>query len=362
MAGRVDLTPFEQAFSSAAGGNRLFVAGFVSTMPPSRDFVVRAYSVDTGELLWQDRVDRGSDEYALAVATDGATVWVSGNAGQNGDWLVRAYEAPTGLLLWEDIFDRAGGFDGVQNGALLFDNGILHVGGTGTVPATLRVDALSVSTRMRGPIVWQPWAGPMTPPVSGGLVEAASVAQPEGDVRGDLGCRIGNDAGPNPFPPGSLTGAVVVVDRGICAVHQKAANAAEAGAVAVIFVMLPGQQPFAFPGQTVDIPTVAIARERMTDLREFIAAGTQVVVTLNDEFAGAVEGIVRSYDGATGALVWQDRFDRGERFQQARAFATTANRVFMTGTSTSPIADEVVVRAYDSSTGALQWEHYTPGI
>ena len=39
---RFDLTPFEQAFSSAAGGNRLFVAGFVSTMPPSRDFVVRA--------------------------------------------------------------------------------------------------------------------------------------------------------------------------------------------------------------------------------------------------------------------------------------------------------------------------------
>ena len=365
---RFDASVFEQAFSSAAARGRLFVAGFVSTPDFSRDFVVRAYDAQTGALIWYDRVDRGSDDFALAVTTDGRTVWVSGNTraapGQpDVNWLVRAYEATSGELLWQDVFDRGGGFDAVQNRSLLAANGVVHVGGSSTTPATLRVDSPEASAGLRGPIVWQIWSRPMTPPASGALVEAASVAQPDGDARGDLGCRIGNDSGPSPFPAGSLAGAVLVVDRGSCAVSQKAANAAQAGATAVILVMLPDQRPLSFGGAEVDIPVVSIPHDEITDLRSSVDAGSPVVVTISDEFAGTAEATIRSYDALSGALLWQHDRDRGgPNPQQARSLAVTGRQLFVAGVASSPGAEEVALRAYHAKTGVLQWEHYTPGV
>ena len=61
-------------------------------------------------------------------------------------------------------------------------------------------------------------------------------------MRGDRGCRMGTILGRSPFPPASLSGAVLVVDwaPALCAVAQQAANAAAAGAIGVVGVMPPG--------------------------------------------------------------------------------------------------------------------------
>jgi outer membrane protein assembly factor BamB len=372
---RVDESLFEQAFSSAAGKGRLFVAGFVSASNFRRDFVLRAYDLSTGALLWSDRVDgnQGGDDFAVAVETDGKTVWAAGNITPvspfpDRDWLVRAYDAATGAVIWQDVFDHGGQrADGVQGRALLLNDGILHVGGSGATSAFLRVDAPPVEPAFRGPINWLPWSRRMSPPVSGSVVEASSVALPDGDVRGDVGCRVGNNAGPSPFPPGSLSGAVLVADipRGMgCPVQQVAENAAAAGALGVILVMPPGERALVFGSlASVPLPVVTIVHEAMIELRALLAAGTSVAVTLSDEFAGKDQAVVRSYDAASGTLIWQDAFDRGGRgLQQARSFAVSGKRLFVAGLSTSPVADEVALRAYDSATGVLEWEHYTPGV
>ena len=370
---RVDQSLFEQAFSSAAGKGRLFVTGFVSAGNFQRDFILRAYDLSTGALLWSDRVDgdRGGDDFAVAVVTDGDTVWAAGNitpiVGQPvRDWLVRAYDAATGALIWQDVFDHGGGPDGVQGRALLLNDGMLHVGGSGATPALLRVDTPTVEPAFRGPINWQRWSRPMSPPVSGPFVEASSIALPEGDVRGDRGCRLGNNSGPSPFPPGSLSGAVLVVDwaPALCPVAQQAANAAAAGAIGVAVVMPPGARAVLQGSTTiVPVPVVTIVHAPMIELRGLLAAGTAVSVTLSNEFAGTEQAIVRSHDAASGRLIWQDAVDRGGGGgQQARSFAVSGDQLFVGGVSTSPVAQEVSLRAYDSATGVLQWEHYTPGL
>jgi len=369
---RVDQSLFEQAFSSAAGKGRLFVAGFVSASNFQRDFILRAYDLNTGALLWSDRVDgdRGGDDFAVAVVTDGDTVWAAGTitpiVGQpDRDWLVRAYDAATGSVIWQDVFDHGGGVDGVQGRALLWSDGRLYVGGSGVTPSRLRVDAPAVEPQLRGPINWQRWSWPMSPAVSGPLVEASSIALPDGDIRGDRGCRIGNTSGPSPFPPGSLSGAVLVVDwaPALCPVAQQATNAAAAGAIGVVVVMPPGARAVLQGSTTsVPVPVVTIVHAPMIELRGLLAVGTRVTITLSDEFAGINQGIVRSYDAASGQLAWQDAFDRGgSGAQQARSFAVSGNRLFVAGVGTSPAAQEILLRAYDSASGLFHWDRVTPG-
>jgi subtilisin family serine protease len=76
-----------------------------------------------------------------------------------------------------------------------------------------------------------------------------------------------NAAGANPFAPGSLTGQIVLMDRGTCAVSFKVSNARAAGAIAAIVANNASQGPgeygpiFGFGGGTPDIPgyTVTLA-------------------------------------------------------------------------------------------------------
>jgi outer membrane protein assembly factor BamB len=128
----------------------------------------------------------------------------------------------------------------------------------------------------------------------------------------------------------------------------------------MVLVMQPGAQPVRFRFSiTVGIPVVVIAHTEMAALRAAVSAGTEVVVTIRDE---EQEGVVRAYNATSGALVWQDQFGRGGLgSQQARTFAIKAGRLYVGGATTTATADEVAVRAYDSRTGVLWWEHYTPG-
>ena len=73
---------------------------------------------DGGDLLWQDLVNvaDGQDE-ANALAVKGRAVFVAGNfddavsPASGFDWVVRAYDIKTGDVLWEDLFDVAEGTD-----------------------------------------------------------------------------------------------------------------------------------------------------------------------------------------------------------------------------------------------------------
>ena len=98
------------------------------------DFVVRTYAAISGDLLWGDLFDLARrDDEAYAVAIKGKQAFVAGrgtNAASNADFLVRAYAVRDGALLWQDQFDLAAGDD--EAVALAAMGKQVFVAGTGT--------------------------------------------------------------------------------------------------------------------------------------------------------------------------------------------------------------------------------------
>ncbi|MEI6083607.1 MAG: PQQ-binding-like beta-propeller repeat protein [Verrucomicrobiota bacterium] len=92
-------------------GTKAIAVGHVTNGAGDFDWLVRAYDLSTGNILWTRQLDKvAGDDAALAITGSGRAIYVSGyvgNAAGNEDWEVRAYDAGTGNLLWEDQFDFA---------------------------------------------------------------------------------------------------------------------------------------------------------------------------------------------------------------------------------------------------------------
>jgi hypothetical protein len=66
--------------------------------------------------------------------------------------------------------------------------------------------------------------------------------------------------------------------------------------------------------------------------------------------------IVRVYDRADGTLLWADSQNRNNADTTAWAAAVHGKRVFVAGTTTTATGRNLLVRAYDISSGDLDWE------
>lgn len=128
--------------------------------------------------------------------------------------------------------------------------------------------------------VFQPWSTPISGPLSGAL-------------------QYGNGAGGNllgcsPFAAGSLTGRAVLVDRGVCAISVKAANASAAGAA---FVVIANNQfsntppTFSFGGGVVTIPALTITQNDGASLKTRLGLTASIAP---DSFISIVDDIVAS--------------------------------------------------------------------
>ena len=102
--------------------------------PDNCDFIVRAYELESGQLLWEDQLDRGPFDLAVAVTARDGKVFALGlggnqcdNSGQtNCDIVLRVYEAQSGTLLWEDQVDSMGTDDTAQGVAASGGEGLCH--------------------------------------------------------------------------------------------------------------------------------------------------------------------------------------------------------------------------------------------
>ena len=103
--------------------------------------------------------------------------------------------------------------------------------------------------------IWQSWSASPTL-TSGTLVYDTT------NVNTRRGCT--NAAGTNPWAPGSHTGQILLIDRGLCAISLKVSNARAAGAIAAVIVNNVPQPAcdlppsFSFGGGTPAIPAYVI--------------------------------------------------------------------------------------------------------
>jgi subtilisin family serine protease len=154
-----------------------------------------------------------------------------------------------------------------------------YITGTpGGAPTAIAVAQTSVpnlrynNVRVASPVaaydgLLQAWA-PFTSSVSGAL-------------------QYGNGAGLNnngcsPFAGGSLTGKIVLVDRGTCAISAKAFNVEQAGGVATIIGLIATGEPQAFSsgGDAVNTPAFVVRQVDATALKAVV--GSTVSMAPND--------------------------------------------------------------------------------
>ena len=322
---RLDLSPFEQAFSVASLNHAVFVAGYAVVFRDGvnlgRDFIVRAYDDRSGALIWQDRLDRGTDEFASGVATDHERVFVSGTAfvpGRGYDWIVRAYAADTGALLWQRLFDLAGRSDFSRGTAIATGNGLLFVGGYG-VDAEGRQDWIVRAYEARtGLLAWQD----RVDNAGGGGVRSLVVK---------AGTLFAGGWG------STATSADVLVR----------ANDAGSGALRWEHRTPAPPSPFTFAWKVVaDGERVYVGADRFLD---------------NDSFHTF---LVQAFDAVNGALLWQDAVDKGGGTDYLYDLDAHEGRVFAVGyggadcpLDVSPLSNcNSLVRAYDAASGSLDWE------
>ena len=139
-------------------------------------WIVSAYDVSSGALLWRDELQEGAGDFLPeAMAVRGRRVYVTGAGGascsefaiSNCDWITRSYDRDSGALLWEDRYDAAGADDGGQSVATTED--VVIVGGfVGSVPNDeINGPSVRVLNARTGRLVWQ---DAIPDPTNNGLV------------------------------------------------------------------------------------------------------------------------------------------------------------------------------------------------
>lgn len=131
----------------AVDKKRVFAVGRLDNFGTGNpDFLVRAYDADTGDVLWESRVDQGADDNAVAVASQSEKVFVAGAT--NRDFLVRGYQAGKGFLQWENRI----GQNSLANAIVADDNRVFVGGLIDEAPHTLILRAYKAAN---GAPLWE---------------------------------------------------------------------------------------------------------------------------------------------------------------------------------------------------------------
>lgn len=127
------------------------------------------------------------------------------------------------------------------------------------------------------PAVWQPWSAPLTAAIQ------APVQYGNGAGGNLLGC--------DPFAPGSLTGKIVLVNRGTCGFSIKIANIAAGGGLIGIIGLVDSSDPFegGYGGGDASVPGYMVSQAVANRLRSGLP---NTVVRFDPAFGFALAGSV----------------------------------------------------------------------
>lgn len=106
-----DSDPQNTAYVIDSEGDTVFAAGSASVSFDDSDLFIRAIQASTGNRLWEDIANKGKGDVVLDVSVGPHGVYIVGRGGNATvqlpyDFLVRAYDKSTGQLLWEDQVDK----------------------------------------------------------------------------------------------------------------------------------------------------------------------------------------------------------------------------------------------------------------
>ena len=292
-------------------------------------------SANFGPPLWQVRYAPGRDAVGLLAVDDERRVFAGGKApsyaGAPNGWLVRAHDARTGRQLWQDAFFGANP-DSNKVQTIVAATGRVYAGGFASATANTTVAMVRAYNAATGAPLWEDRFG-----AAGFFASVTSLAL-------DRSARKEDD---DRLPSGLLyaTGRALRPD------------------FKTEWIV-----------RAYDALTGAIRWQDTLDVTRFndavsVAAVDGRVITAgftSDASALSRHFTVRSYDGGTGALLWQDRLPNGvNRFYGGDAAVQVAidgDRVVAVGQSSDAAGENFTVRTYDTQSGRLIWQdQFTTG-
>jgi glucose dehydrogenase len=318
-------------------------------------------------LLWEHRSgEPGQDDFVRgdAIATGGDAVFVAGSSGN--DFLVQAYSADDGRLLWADAFDKAGGHDDAL-GVTQAGRQVFAVGGADIPANFLGIPLIRAYERETGRLLWQHEVADVRGIFDSAVVHARTVIAAGGNLAWLVQAYDAE------------TGSVQWVDRFGVGTSNRAIGVAEhGGRVFVVGRARPLGRTLSWFVRAYDATSggvlwedhsavgiggqaqsVAVAGNRV------IVAGNVVTRTTTAPFVNT-DWRIRTYDAASGALLWEDVVDKGgPGFPEGPySVAVLGDLAFVAGSggpgcnfffTFSPDCD-FVVRAYELESGRVLWE------
>jgi hypothetical protein len=357
----------DQIHGVVLSGKRAFAVGRTETAGGEGDGLVRCHDGRSGRLCWQDFYDvSGGEDEAFAVAAQGNRVFVSGrsaSASGDTDFLVRAYDARSGHPLWQDTFDPSGKDDRAEAVAARGDR-VFVAGRVGDASSheLLVVRAYDGAT---GALLWQ---NTFDPPGDFVLVNDVAVAGRWVVVAGGAEAANGED-----------DFLVHVIDRASgTTVFDDLVAGASGGDDGASAVAVDGGRAFAvgwLDGSAAGVPGTRDLVVRAYDLAErallwqdvfdatggedvangaALSGGRLLVAGASADADASADLAVRCYAAASGRLLWQDRLDVAGDLDEARSVAAAGGLFFVGGIATDAAgARETIVRAYRRTDGAL---------
>jgi len=216
-------------------------------------------------------------------------------------------------LLWQDQFDLAGGTDQARSIAMSRQRAVaIGVGSTVNGGVDLVVRAYDTAT---GTLEWRDQA-----PLASGIITTVVVD--------DLGQRVFG------------------------------AGYAQGGEGTDILVR-------AYDARTGDRLWEDIANKGRDDFVQSIVATRRgvFVVGYGGNLAGSsLDLLVRAYSPRTGTLLWEDRVDSAGKDDAAWKVAAEGDALFVAGSAVDGTTQELILRAYDATSGHLAWERRQPTV
>lgn len=312
-----ELIQYESASGVATLGDQVFVSGWLDNENYEYYWIIRAYNGSTGNIIWEDQYLANSEPERGAIAADDNRLFVGGShvVSNQYNWLIRAYDTQNGSLLWQDDYDLANGNDVAS--AVLIENDQLFVAGSGNNGAEGSDWVIRSYNPTDGTLLWQDQYG-----IAGARLYISQIA-----VQGNQLFVAGNVS----YSFSSQDWLIRVYDT-------------DTG-----FMLW--QNQFDLAGSYDSISSIAVANNLV-----IIAGGGR-----NEN--GDSDWLVRAYDRSNGSLQWHDQLDVAGDSDGATAITTQGRAVLVAGSGdTVPGAfsgSDAIIRIYDMADGALLWEDYS---
>ena len=309
----------------------------------TQDKIATIATTVAGDLLWEDTVDLSGDyDAAFDVAVEGTRAFVVGAATPSGsscpgeapgncDFYVRAYDLSTGTLLWEDSVDRVGGTDvayyvAVNNGTVVVSGVVDSDGTCSSFTASGNCDFyVRAYDGATGTVLWEDQV----------------------DIAGGFDFARATIGGGWVYAIGWVTTA-----DGDDDILVRAYNAATGA--------LQWQDQYDQGGR--EVPWDVVVRGNRLYVSGSVSGDATCVPY---PFAGNCDAFVRAYHAPSGTVLWSAQRDLAGGFDEFRAIAVAAGRVYVTGTAAADASCDpyngtgncnFYVQAYDAFTGAALWD------